>query len=617
MKKLVLLALAALPLLATAQTIPSYVPTSGLVGWWPFNGNANDESGNGNNGTVNGATLTIDRLGNPNSAFANNVASGNIQISGNVIDGLGSFFISGWFRANTNQTGVSDIFQIDANSPCSIYPSQTPNPNNNLYVRYDNGTSSFYFCTQINSTIRQFVVPVVPSLNTWHQFCFNYNGASIEYYLDGVLLSSLPLSGVFNSYSQPLFIANWCTYEDFSGDVDDFGIWNRALTPCEIQALYNSGTGPTAAVSAASAICLGDTTALNASGASTYLWMPGNLIGSSVNVTPNATTTYTVTGTDVNGCVSSDTVSVTINSLPVVAAVSTVGSICEGQSDTLLASGAQSYLWSTGGFAAQEVVAPLTTTTYSLTGTDINGCSNTATVTVNVNLLPSIAATSSSDTVCLGLSTTLTALGASSYIWSSGGTAATEIVTPAASTTYTVYGTDINGCMDTATISVTVNSLPAVSAASSAATFCEADANGALVGLPAQGTWSGPGVTGNSFNPATAGTGTHNVVYTYTDNNGCSNSDTLTMTVDLCTGLTEETNSSFTVFPNPANNNITVTWATPNVNTLTLSDATGRAVRTYNVTGTQAQLSLEGLASGVYFLSVGGEEKAIQMIIKN
>lgn len=49
---------------------PSYVPTSGLVGWWPFNGNANDESGNGNNGTVNGATLTQDRFGDANGAYS-------------------------------------------------------------------------------------------------------------------------------------------------------------------------------------------------------------------------------------------------------------------------------------------------------------------------------------------------------------------------------------------------------------------------------------------------------------------------------------------------------------------------------------------------------------------
>ena len=60
--------------------VPSYVPTNGLVGWWPFNGNANDESGNGNNGTVNGATLTSDRFGNANKAFNFNGINNHITL---------------------------------------------------------------------------------------------------------------------------------------------------------------------------------------------------------------------------------------------------------------------------------------------------------------------------------------------------------------------------------------------------------------------------------------------------------------------------------------------------------------------------------------------------------
>ena len=68
------------------QTIPSYIPTNGLVGWWPFNGNANDESGNGNNGTVNGATLTADRFGKLDSAFQLNRSSAqSIDIANSLI----------------------------------------------------------------------------------------------------------------------------------------------------------------------------------------------------------------------------------------------------------------------------------------------------------------------------------------------------------------------------------------------------------------------------------------------------------------------------------------------------------------------------------------------------
>ena len=68
MKKLILLFSVLFTTMSFAQ-VPSYVPTSGLVGYWPFNGNANDESGNGNNGTVNGATLTTDRFGNAGKAY--------------------------------------------------------------------------------------------------------------------------------------------------------------------------------------------------------------------------------------------------------------------------------------------------------------------------------------------------------------------------------------------------------------------------------------------------------------------------------------------------------------------------------------------------------------------
>ena len=90
MKSLLLTAVATMSLatVTIAQNVPSYVPTNGLVGWWPFNGNANDESGNNNNGTVNGATLTADRFGNVNKAYSF-VGGNNINIPNNIsIDNL-------------------------------------------------------------------------------------------------------------------------------------------------------------------------------------------------------------------------------------------------------------------------------------------------------------------------------------------------------------------------------------------------------------------------------------------------------------------------------------------------------------------------------------------------
>lgn len=98
-----LLALLSIFTFLTSSTLhaqpPSYVPTNGLVGWWPFNGNANDESGNGNNGTVNGATLTQDRIGTNSSAY--NFDGGDwiqINYSPNFEFGAGSFTLSSWSK---------------------------------------------------------------------------------------------------------------------------------------------------------------------------------------------------------------------------------------------------------------------------------------------------------------------------------------------------------------------------------------------------------------------------------------------------------------------------------------------------------------------------------------
>jgi hypothetical protein len=150
----------------------------------------------------------------------------------------------------------------------------------------------------------------------------------------------------------------------------------------------------------------------------------------------------------------------------------------------------------------------------------------------------------------------------------------------------------------------------------SATNLCVSDGSASLLALPSGGTWSGTGVSGNAFNPAVSGAGTFYPVYTVTNASGCVVSDSVAITVDVCTGITEEKNSSFTVFPNPATNHITVIWENADVKTLTLRDASGRTVRTYNVSGTQAQLSLEGLAGGVYFLSVGNEKNAMIRINK-
>jgi hypothetical protein len=100
MKFLLLTVAATLGLAAAtmAQNVPSYVPTNGLVGWWPFNGNANDESGSGNNGTVNGATLTSDRFGNMNKAYSFNGVNNYMQCMQSGPIGVPSITVAFWTK---------------------------------------------------------------------------------------------------------------------------------------------------------------------------------------------------------------------------------------------------------------------------------------------------------------------------------------------------------------------------------------------------------------------------------------------------------------------------------------------------------------------------------------
>lgn len=137
----VTLLLLLLAVISFAQ-VPSYVPTNGLVGWWPFNGNANDESGNGNNGTVNGATLTSDRFGNTGKAYDFDGADDYLDFTNT--SSIINFSCSFWFSADTLiQIGPQNIGQklISKFSNSQAFPNGWEieiNANGN--VTYGNGT---------------------------------------------------------------------------------------------------------------------------------------------------------------------------------------------------------------------------------------------------------------------------------------------------------------------------------------------------------------------------------------------------------------------------------------------------------------------------------------------
>ncbi|MBS1741980.1 MAG: T9SS type A sorting domain-containing protein [Bacteroidetes bacterium] len=216
-----------------------------------------------------------------------------------------------------------------------------------------------------------------------------------------------------------------------------------------------------------------------------WVWNPGNLSGFSVSVTPSSTTTYTATATDpVTGCTStSSPVTVTITPVASAASATPSASVCIGTTVTLDAQptgGAPfTFSWNDGsgviGTTNPLDVTPTTTTSYTVTVTDACGNSTSSSVTVTVNPLPTVGVTPLNASICQPGATavTLTATGATTYAWApSGGLSATTgssvDALPTESTTYTVTGTDDNGCTNTATASIVVN--PNVTGASATAT---------------------------------------------------------------------------------------------------------------------------------------------------
>lgn len=237
----------------------------------------------------------------------------------------------------------------------------------------------------------------------------------------------------------------------------------------------------------------------------------------------------------------------------------------------------------------------------------INSCGNgpASYAIITVHPLPTLE---------LGLDTAncgpvvLTADPAVSYAWSNGYT--TQSTTATTSGTYSVTITDANGCTNSDYLYVTVNSNPTVTASAPMYTVCAADDTVQLAGSPAGGVFTGTGVVaGTQFDPVTAGVGTHVITYSYTDVNGCSGMDTLTMTVDVCTGVTTAANNEFSFYPNPASGAFVILFrhASGPV-TITITDVQGRIIHTQqeSVTndGTAVRVPVQNIAAGTYLLNV-------------
>lgn len=224
----------------TYAQLPDYLPTDGLVAWWPFNGNANDESGNGNDGVVNGATLTEDRNGVPNSAYNFNGIDNYIEVFHNP------------------QLSFSDEQAVTLSYWLSISELPLSNEEYQLFMKVEGGGSSTvgYQVAMFENgivTMRAMNGPGTPWISSncgplnsdpnYVHIVHMIESDSVKCYLNGVLVSSEQNDEVFGSNNQNLLIGWNNTFLNsasvaFKGSLDDIAFWNRPLTTQEVTSLY-------------------------------------------------------------------------------------------------------------------------------------------------------------------------------------------------------------------------------------------------------------------------------------------------------------------------------------------------------------------------------------------
>lgn len=249
---LTIVATLGLAIITTAQTLPSNVPTSGLIGWWAFNGNANDASGNNLNGVVTGALLTSDRLGNLNSAYNFNYlnwswGSGGdkIFIPYNQIMNTTNLSVSAWVNRSSNG------YLNQGHTIINRFQFGYSNPNGQAWQIVAEAAPSSLIKTQVlqaapnNNQVNIVNTGPILTQNSWFHICMTFNGTSVKQFVNGVLVDSIPanslaLNSVGNS-GISIGVSDQANghWGPFDGKIDDIGIWNRALTTQEIALLYN------------------------------------------------------------------------------------------------------------------------------------------------------------------------------------------------------------------------------------------------------------------------------------------------------------------------------------------------------------------------------------------
>ena len=216
-------------------------PTSGLVAWYPFNGNAIDGSTNGNNGTVNGAALTTDRKGNANSAYYVSGISCQPHILATVnttsINTSGEVTFAFWIYREGDGCSAPRVFQFGDGS------KENDLSGGHFVLGWANGEKRIGI-EHSSAGIRHRDYNWGSDLDdrTWYHIAYTFNGSIAKLYINGQLINTRSTAGsakLEQQFSMGRF--NKPAYDAFNGKLDDIGVWNRALSDAEILGLYKPG----------------------------------------------------------------------------------------------------------------------------------------------------------------------------------------------------------------------------------------------------------------------------------------------------------------------------------------------------------------------------------------
>ncbi len=497
------------------QTGFGQIPSNGLIGYWPFKGNANDKSGKSNNGDVIGAKPTFNRLGIDQNAYYFNGISNYIGIKSNKslqFDKTNQT-ISFWMK-------ISDIQK--ENEPVGIIVKTDQHLSTDSTEKSSQGFRIYFdqsgnMCYDIKNGIQHdwtkcFIPADKIILNQYANYVFKKDKDSLYAFLNGNKINSTVIPNGINigNNSAILLIGKMKAKIDgnsmgfFKGELDDIRIYNRALNKKEITILYNDCSGVSLPVASNTSHCGKGKITLRASKGDSYRWYDVSSGGS-------------VIGTD-------SIFTTQILSKSKTYYVSNYKNGCESKR-----------------IAVQAIIDILPTVVFN--GLNDSYCKNASEIKLSASPSGGKFKINSTETMILNPAK----LGSGSH-----------------KVEYEV--TDNNSCTSHVEKIITINNLPNVSFTGLSAFMNPDDHPVVLTGSPAGGTFSGDGISGNTFDPSVLGNGQANIAYIYTDAKGCSNAKSKSIEISKNQKSDVDVNKNLiSIFPSPANHIFKLSFNVPSV----------------------------------------------------